>query len=347
MSGSQSLKAVLDRTTRPRRLRTRAALWDGEMRAATVVFAILAALPIITSGYVIYILPQYMLFGVLAMSLGLLWGYVGIVSFGQAAFFALGAYTIGLAMKWGAPINAAYVGLILSVLIGGGLAAVVGYFLFSAGVRAAYFVIVTLALSIIVEQLAVSQSQLTGGWNGLFINRMQLTFGPLGSLSLESNAAIYYVVLPVVVGLFVLLKWLASAKFGKVLKGIRENEDRVLSLGYQTSYYKTAAFAISGAMAGLAGALYGTHANFVAPSLGGVLFSTEVVVWVAIGGRNWLLGALLGGILVASLSNYLSSIIPETWQLFLGLLFVLVIVYFKGGLAGAVADFFTKRRERA
>ena len=314
-----------------------------EAMIAVLVFVVLAVLPAVLAGYPIFILPQYMLFGMLALSLGLLWGFVGIVSFGQAAFFALGAYTMGLAMQQAAgPVNPAYVGLVLSILLGGALAGAVGYFLFSAGVRGSYFVIVTLALSIIVEQLAVSQSQITGGWNGMFINRMSLTFGPLGELPLYGDVAIYYVVLAIVAATYFLLKWLTASKFGKVLVGIRENEDRLISLGFSTSLYETAAFALSGAIACLAGAFYGTHASFVAPSLAGVLFSTEVVVWVAIGGRGSLLGALLGGIFVASLSNYLSSIIPEYWQLALGVLFVFVIVYLKGGIAGAVERLTTR-----
>jgi len=319
--------------------------FDREWIAAAVVLLALAALPAVISGYPVYILPQYMLFGMLALSLGLLWGFIGMVSFGQAAFFALGAYTMGLAMQqMAAPVNPAYLGLLASVVLGGTLAGVVGYFLFSAGVRGAYFVIVTLALSIIVEQLAVSQSQITGGWNGMFINRMSLTFGPLGEVSLFDDVAIYYLVLLVVAATFALVKSLSRARFGKLLVGIRENEDRLIALGVRTPLYKTGAFALSGAIACLAGALYGTHANFVAPSLAGVLFSTEVVVWVAIGGRNSLLGALLGGILVASLSNYLSAIAPRYWQLALGVLFVLVIVYLKGGIAGALTGLTHRRR---
>jgi len=317
-----------------------------ECGGALLAFTVLAFLPVFFSGYVIYILPQYMLFGVLAMSLGLLWGFAGLVSFGQAGFFALGAYTMGLAMKWGGGIDPAYLGLLLSLVIGGVLAAMVGYFLFSAGVRGAYFVLVTLALSIMLEQIAVSQSQITGGWNGMFIDRMSLSFGPLGKVSLFEDAAIYYFILPIVAAIYVILYTLTKTKFGKVLTGIRENEDRLISLGFDASLYKTAVFAISGAVACFAGALYGTHANFVAPSLAGVLFSTEVVVWVAIGGRGSLLGVLLGGILVASFSNYLSTITPEYWQLVLGLLFVAVILYFRGGVAGAVAHLVNTRRAR-
>ena len=314
------------------------ALAASENGAALVVFLALALLPFLVSGYPIYILPQYMLFGVMAMSLGLLWGFGGILSFGQAGFFALGAYTMGLAMQGKFGVNPAYVGLVLSLLVGGVVAAVTGYFLFSAGVRATYFVLVTLALSIMVEQIAVSQSDITGGWNGMYIDRMSLTFGPLGEISLFDDAPSYYAVLPVVIVIYFLLRWLLRARFGKVLIGIRENEDRLTALGYDTSLYKTCAFALSGAIACFAGALYGTHANFVAPSLGGVLFSTEVVVWVAIGGRASLLGALLGGIVVASLSNYLSTVTPEYWQLAIGLIFMLVIIFFKGGVAGAVGS---------
>ncbi len=311
-----------------------------ETTVAVVIFVLLAALPLLVSGYSIYILPQYLLYGMLAMSLGILWGFTGILSFGQAAFFALGAYAMGLAAKWGVTGNPAYVGLLASLVVGAGLAAVVGYFLFSVGVRDVYFVLVTLALSIMVEQITVSQSQITGGYNGMFVPRFSLSFGVGPELDLSSDAAIYYVVLPVVAGVYFLLRWLLKCPMGKVLVGIRENEDRVISLGFNTSLFKTAAFALSGAIACLAGALYGVHANFVSPSLAGVLFSTEVVVWVAIGGRESLLGALFGAVGVSALSNYLTALIPEYWQLVVGIIFVVVIVGFKGGLAGAISRAF-------
>jgi len=308
--------------------------------AALIVFALLAAVPLVLSGYVVYILPQYMLLGVLAMSLALLWGYGGIVSFGQAAFFAIGAYSMGLAMKHlaGLPINAAYLGLVLGTL-GGGLAALlIGYFLFSAGVRSAYFVVATLALSIVVEQTAKSFSDVTGGWNGLYVDRMTLTFGPFLELSLFDDVPMYYVVLAVVLPLFVAVAALMRARFGKIVVGIRENEDRMLALGFGVPLYKTLVFGLSGLLAGLAGALYATHAEFAHPSNAGVLFSTQVVIWVAIGGRHSLLGAFVGAIIVASLSNYLSSIkaIQDYWPLVMGLIFIAVIVLFRGGLAGVV-----------
>jgi len=305
---------------------------------AVIIFIIIALLPIFITGYPIYILPQYMLFGVLAMSLALLWGFVGILSFGQAAFFAVGAYTMGLAMQTNFGVNSGYIGILISPLVGGALAAITGYFLFNAGVKATYFVLVTLALSIMIEQIAVSQSDITGGWNGMYIDRMPLTFGSLGEISLYNDIPAYYAILPVVIAMYAFVRWFATSRFGKILIGIRENEDRMTALGFNISAYKTGAFALSGAIACLAGALYGAHANFVAPSLGGVLFSTEVVVWVAIAGRSSLLAALLGGIIVASLSNYLSTVTPDYWQLVLGIIFILVIVFLKGGVAGAISD---------
>ncbi len=305
---------------------------------AVIIFIIIALLPIFITGYPIYILPQYMLFGVLAMSLALLWGFVGILSFGQAAFFAVGAYTMGLAMQTNFGVNSGYIGILISPLVGGALAAITGYFLFNAGVKATYFVLVTLALSIMIEQIAVSQSDITGGWNGMYIDRMPLTFGSLGEISLYNDIPVYYAILPVVIAMYAFVRWFATSRFGKILIGIRENEDRMTALGFNISAYKTGAFALSGAIACLAGALYGAHANFVAPSLGGVLFSTEVVVWVAIAGRSSLLAALLGGIIVASLSNYLSTVTPDYWQLVLGIIFILVIVFLKGGVAGAISD---------
>jgi len=318
----------------PRRWRFRLLSEDG---AALLVFAGLFALPALIDGYPIYILPQYMLYGMLAMSLGLIWGFGGMVSFGQAAFFALGAYAMGLSMSSGiAVINPGYVGLLAAIGVSVLVASFAGYFLFSAGVRPTHFVLITLALSIIIEQLAVSQSRLTGGWNGMFINRMDLSFGPFGSLALWDDMPVYFVVLAVTLTTYLLLRWLVGSRFGKVLKGVRENEDRMIALGYDPALYKTVAFAVSGAVAGLAGAMYGAHANFASPSIAGVLFSTQVVVWVAIGGRNSLLGALLGGLGVAYLANALSALTPAYWQLILGLLFIAVIVFFKGGVAGAL-----------
>jgi ABC-type branched-subunit amino acid transport system permease subunit len=326
--------------------RGRAGWIRGEDLAALIVFALLAAVPLAISGYVVYILPQYMLLGVLAISLAILWGYGGIVSFGQAAFFAIGAYAMGLVLKYvNLPINGAYVGILTGTAAGALVAVVIGYFLFSAGVRSTYFVVATLALSIIVEQIVKSFSDITGGWNGLYVDRMTLTAGSLFELSLFDDVPMYYTVLTVVAVLYAAVTMLMRSRFGKIVVGVRENEDRMLALGFSVPAYKTLAFGLSGLLAGLAGAFYATHASFAHPSNAGVLFSTQVVIWVAIGGRRSLLGAFTGAIIVASLSNYLSSIkaIQNYWPLIQGLIFIAVIALFREGLAGVIDSAFRKK----
>jgi urea transport system permease protein len=325
-----------------RRVRVRRLL-VGENLIAVLLFVGLFYVPYLVVGYPVFILPQYMLFGVLAMTLGLLWGLGGMVSFGQAAFFAIGAYALGICVRELSAGTGPWLGLGSALLLGSVLAAVIGYFLFSANVRDSYFVLVTLALSTIVQVVANSESQLTGGFNGMFVERLELQLGG-AQLSLASDLVIYYVVLAFTVATYLLFRILQRSPFGRVLVSIRENEDRTRALGYNTALYKTVAFTVSGGVAALAGALYATDAGFVSPDLGGVLFSTNVVVWVAIGGRRYFAGALIGGIGIGILSNQLNAAIPRYWQLLLGLLFVLVVIFFRRGLVGTLLELSPVRR---
>jgi ABC-type branched-subunit amino acid transport system permease subunit len=153
----------------------------------------------------------------------------------------------------------------------------------------------------------------------------------------------YYVILAIVLPAYVAVVALMRSRFGKIIIGIRENEDRMLALGFDVPLYKTLVFGLSGLLAGLAGALYATHASFAHPSNAGVLFSTQVVIWTAIGGRHSLLGAFVGAIVVASLSNYLNAVTPQYWQLLQGLVFIAVVIAFRRGLAGLAESLFGAR----
>lgn len=306
---------------------------------AVLLFVALFYVPYLVVGYPVFILPQYMLFGILALTLCLLWGFGGIVSFGQGAFFAIGAYSLGITLQRLDSSVSPWLGLILALALGAAVAGVIGYFLFTADVRDSYFVLVTLAISTIVYVIANSQSDLTGGFNGMYVERVTFPLPGGASLNVASDLAIYYTVFVFTLLAYVGFRLLQASPFGQVLVGIRENEDRTRALGYNTALYKTCAFAVSGAVAALAGALYATDAGFVSPSLGGVLFSTGVVVWVAVGGRDYYIGALIGAIAISVLSNVLNSLIPEYWQLLLGVLFVLVIVFFRRGLIGSLLQF--------
>lgn len=306
-----------------------------------IVFAILAIIPLFVSGYPIYIIPQYIMYGLLAMSLALIWGFGGILSFGQAALFAVGGYALGIWL--GADyaisdvVNPFYIGILLAFMIPGLLAFVTAYFIFSGGVRGAYFVILTLAMAIIIEQLAINEAELTGGWSGLFVSRPDLSIPGMGAMSLTGDYSFYYVALPFAILIYILARWLVYSKIGKVLKSIRENEDRTLSLGYNTALYKSIVFGLSGALAGVAGAGYAAHSSFIDPKLASVLFSTEVILWVAIAGRHSLLAAFLGGLIVPYLTDYASTVAPVYWQLGLAIIFVIVVVFSKGGIAELIS----------
>lgn len=322
-------------TPRPSR-KQRALRWlSGETLVAVVLFTALFYVPYLVVGYWVYILPQYMLFGVLALTLVLLWGFGGMVSFGQGAFFAVGAYAFGITIQKVGGASGPWLGLLIGLVLGAAIAGAIGYFLFSANVRDSYFVLVTLAISTIVYVTANAQSGLTGGFNGMYVDRVSLSLFGL-EVSLKGDLAMYYVAFSVTLLAYLGFRFLQWSSFGRVLVSIRENEDRTRALGFNTAMYKTVAFAISGAVAALAGGFYATDAGFVSPSLGGVLFSTGVVVWVAVGGRRYYAGGLVGAIGISILSNKLNEAIPEYWQLLLGVLFVLVIVFFRRGLVGSV-----------
>lgn len=326
------MNSRLDATTR-HPLRRKFAIRPTETGVAVVLFVLLATVPLFADNYTIYVLPKYMIYGLLAISLSLLWGFTGIVSFGQAALFAIGGYVMGLCMGAGMPINPGYVGMLAAAGFSGALAGIIGYFLFSAGVRSTHFVLITLSLAIITQQIAVSQSWITGGWNGMFTTRM--AFSPLAGGTIPGDTSFYLFILVLCAGCYFTVRYLVLGRFGKTLAGIRENEDRLTAFGYRVDLYKSLAFALSGVIAGFAGSLYATTTGFVSPNLAGVLFSTQVLVWTAIGGRHSLLGAFSGAVLVSALSSYVSSIIPDYWQLLVGLVFILVILYFQKGLAGA------------
>lgn len=322
--------------------RSRSAYADASSlkKAGAGVLVVMLVLPLFMTTYFAFLTAQYYLFGLLALSLGFAWGYAGILSFGQAAFFGLGAYIMAWAFKYilVPGLNPGYVALVSTPLITGAIAAVLGLFLFYSEVKDVYFVIITLALSVILEQLAVSVTSIFGGFNGIYLPRMALTIPGMFEFSLDNDRVFYYVALLALVGGFYLCYRVVNSPFGEVLIAIRENETRTQSFGYNTAKYKTLVFTLSGALAGIAGALYATLSQFVSPPLTGFVLSTEVVIWVAVGGRNLLIGAVVGAMLVNGASTVISSLLPFGYILVLGLLFIAVVVAFRKGLMGYVAD---------
>ncbi len=317
--------------------RRRPAFRRGEQRwlvACAALAALLAAYPLWADDYNVSALRDVMLFGLFALSLDYFWGKTGMLSFGHATFFGLGAYgiavvTVKLQVD---PLYASLAGLAAGVALAALVAAVVGYFLIFGGVRGPYFTIVTLALTIIAQHIAIGWSSVTGGDAGL-IGVLPLDFEFLiPSLILAQPRALYYAVL-VLCAAALLTLWVACrGHYGKILAAIQDNELRARSLGHNTSLHLLIVFVISAALGALAGGIYATATGFVAPDMIGLLLSTEVIIWVAVGGRGTLLGPFIGTFVVWNLQQEISSIDTKLWPLFIGLFFIAMVFLFPDGI---------------
>ena len=310
------------------------------------VWLVLAATPLAIDAWAASQLAQYMTYGLFAMSLAFIWGQGGILCFGHALFFGIGAYAMALVTLGCLPAlgESQGVGLLLAIVLAAGAANLLGRLLFHGrGLSGAFFAIVTLCTAFIAE-IAAQHWRFIGGFNGL-IGVPPLTApwrsGPTAWLGpIESFYAVLVVVLAVYLGLLAIER----SPFGTVFRTIRDNEHRTGFFGYDVTEYKTLAFTISGAVAGLAGALFTAQFGFVSPALIGFALSTEVLIWTAVGGRGVLLAAFLGAVLVRSVEGVLSENLGSYWLLLLGLLFVLTVVVAPRGLFGVVLSLPLPRR---
>ena len=323
------------------------------------------------TDYHVALFGKYLTYGLLALSLDLIWGYCGILSLGHGAFFALGGYCIGMHLMreigprgvYGDPIlpdfmvflnwnelplawygfdNFTYT-LLMIVIVPGILAFIFGWFAFKSRVTGVYFSIITQALTYAL-MLAFFQNDFGfGGNNGL------TDFKDILGFSLQnSNTRISLFVLSVIalaLGYLLSLK-LVNSHSGLVLKGIRDQEDRLRFLGYRVENYKLCAFVVSAILAGIAGALYVPQVGIINPGEFAPLKSIEVVVWVALGGRGTLIGAILGGVIVNLAKSFFTVNFPEVWLFFLGALFVLVTLYLPNGLMGVIKKIFVIIKNR-
>lgn len=308
---------------------------SGFSRQLTVLFwAALIASPLFLDGWNLGLLSQLMIYGIFALSLAFIWGQGGLLCFGQSLFFGLGAYAMALTTKDmipGIPATT-LTGLGLAVILPAVVAGLLGLALFKGrGLYGAYFGIVTLSAAVIAERLAINWSYI-GGFNGLLdIPPLRVGWGSWQT-ELYDPLPFFFVVLVAALGIYLLLLRLERSAFGTVLRGIRDNETRATFLGFETAEYKAAAFAVSGAIAGLAGALFAVQFAFVSPAILGFALATEVLIWVAIGGKTVLLAAFIGAVAVKSVENVLSDTLGQYWLLVLGLLFVVAVVLMPRGL---------------
>jgi branched-chain amino acid transport system permease protein len=296
--------------------------------AALAALAILAAAAPFAGPFVILLLAQILVLGIVAMSVDLLLGYTGLPSLGQAAYLGVGAYlTAILATKFGVGLGWDFwLVVVLGMLSGAATAALFG--LFAVRASGVYFLMITLALGMCVWGLAYRWNSLTGGDNGINM-RGRPRFG----IQLADDLTFFYVVLGFFVASLAALHLLVNSPFGRSLVGIRERELRMRILGYNTWLHKYIAFVIAGAFGGLAGVLWAHLNGIVSPSDLLLPASVDALLMVVLGGPGTLVGGLLGATVVVFLREYLATLVPW-WQYVLGGVYVLTILYLPNGLMG-------------
>ena len=286
---------------------------------------LLLLLPVTLGSYHTALASEVLIFAIFAMSLDLVLGYTGLVSFGHAACFGIGAYVVLISsMTFGVhPWLAWAIGT-----VGAGLAATaVGWF--STLVGGIPFLMVTMAFAQLVYSVAVRWRDVTGGSDGL--GGMGRPF--LGSISLEDPAAMYYFALACCVGAFLVMRRVVKSSLGHTFVGIRENESRMQAIGYPTRFYQRVSFAISGMIAGFAGGLYALFNGFISPDALHWTASGDVLIMVVLGGVGTLVGPVLGTAIFLILKNVVSSL-TDYWMLVIGALFVLSVLFLRRGLYG-------------
>jgi branched-chain amino acid transport system permease protein len=306
-------------TSRPSTLQTRAAEF--------LVLLALLVLPFLMTDYPRALVSEIYIFAIFAMSLDLLLGFTGLMSLGHAAFFGLGAYAVAvLGVEFG--INA-WLGVVAGVVIAGCGAALIGFFCVrTAGIP---FLMLTLAFSQLVFSVALKWRDVTGGSDGIAIAEKPSFFG----FDLSNSLVMYFMAL----SFFALAYWglrrLLNAPLGHAFVGIRENEQRMAAIGYPTRAYKLVSFTIAGAIAGLAGGLYAIFNGFISADAVYWTASGDILIMTMLGGAGTLIGPAVGAALVLLMKNVVSSY-SEHWLAIIGVTFICCVMFFPGGLWGAL-----------
>jgi branched-chain amino acid transport system permease protein len=297
------------------------------------VALLLLVLPPFLSSYFLSMLIKVLIFAIFAISLDLIMGYTGLFSMGHAAFLGVAGYTVGiLLVRLG--INLFWILAPAAILLSVVAAAIIGYI--SLRVSGVYFLLVTLAFGQLLAIVATKWFSLTGGSDGL-VGIFHPNLGIPG-LTLTSIGFYYLVFIAFVIS-FVLLHRIVSSSFGRALVGIRENEMRMRSLGYNTWALKYAAMIIAGAFAGVAGIFLAYFYGAMVPNFLAIEMSTSVMLMVIIGGPGTLFGPFIGSVVVVLIEHFANIYVPERWPLILGGIFVLCVMLVRGGFASYLSRF--------
>jgi urea transport system permease protein len=314
--------------------------------------------PLHVSDFLVTLVGKIMCYAIVALAMDLIWGYAGILSLGHGLFFALGGYAMGMYLMrsigregvykselpdfmvfldwksypwyWSFTDHFAWAALLV-VLVPGLLALVFGYFAFRSRIKGVYFSIITQALTYAFMLLFFRNDTGFGGNNGFTDFKRILGF-PITAP--ETRVALFALTGAALLGAYLLGRYIVASKFGRVLTAIRDAESRVMFCGYNPLHYKLAIWTLSAVLCGIAGALYVPQVGIINPGEMSPANSIEIAIWVAVGGRGSLIGAIVGAFLVNGAKSWFTQAFPEFWLFFLGLLFILVTLYLPRGVVG-------------
>ncbi len=329
---------------------------QGRSVCFAVIVIALALMPVFSDGPIIIFLGKCIAFAIVAMGLDLIWGYTGILSLGHGLYFALGGYSMAMYLKMQAtggkltefmrtggltdlpliwkPFLSAPLAFILVIAVPAALSYTIGYFIFKNRVKGVYFSIISQALTWAAYSMFIAMSPYTNGNIG--ISEIRSILGSIrGGANQGTLLTLFYAAIVILILAYALCVFLTGAKFGKLLIAIRDGENRTYFSGYRVSLYKTFVYVMSACLAGIAGAVFVNFNGSISPSQMTIAFSINMIIWVAIGGRGTIIGAVIGALLVNLCEyNFSSGSIVEIWQYIIGSIFCITILFFKGGIIG-------------
>lgn len=306
--------------------------------AFALMLAVLVGLPWLAPYFYIFIVTEILILGLFAASFNLVFGYTGMLSFGHAAFFGIGAYATAMllqSLQW--PLLAC---LVVSMGAGALLALIIGFF--SVRLDQVYFAMLTLAFGMMVFAVVHQWRSVTNGSDGI-AGFVVTSFGLGLNLTLGNPAVYYHVVLCIVVLASALLYLICRSSFGLMLRAIRQNPERVAFCGLNVRAYRLAAFTVAGAFAGLAGGLMAPFLRIASPELVHWSMSAEPVLMTILGGSGYFLGPFFGAGMFVLLETWITSM-TQAWMLVLGIVLALMVMFFRRGVLGTVLDWWQERK---
>ena len=320
-----------------------------------IALILVVVLPLVLSNFRLGLLGRFLALAIVALGIDLIWGFTGLLSLGHGIFFALGGYALAMYLQLNSldpgqlpdffslygvtelpwfwqPFYSFPFTLVALVVIPAIVAGVLGYLVFRNRIRGVYFSILTQAALVVFFNFFNGQQKLINGTNGLKTDTSLFMGKEVGSSEMQMFFYVATVILLVLI--YALCRWLTSGRFGRMLVAIRDDENRVRFSGYDPTAFKVLVFAVSGGIAGIAGALYTVQSGIISPQVMEIAFSIEMVIWVAVGGRATLVGAILGAVLVNMARSLLSERFPDVWLFFQGALFLLVVTALPDGIIG-------------